>query len=142
MNEKQIELMQGLVILLMLAAICAGSLALRHLHNSQQQQKPKQNKGIVINCKTCNATGVTKQDTNLLTAEGFFAMWYNGHVNSNKCEICSKDKLCEAAQKKNDEIMQKYKELGPKIEESICPSCMGSGSYTQFDGYRFGREKP
>lgn len=101
----------------------------------------KQKQGVVVHCKTCNATGETEQDVNLLMSEASFAIWYNVHLSSNKCEICSKDKLCDVAQQKHDEIMKKYKELGPKIEKATCPDCMGAGSYTQYDGYRFGREK-
>lgn len=101
----------------------------------------KQKQGVVVHCKTCNATGETEQDVNLLMSEASFAIWYNVHLSSNKCEICSKDKLCDVAQQKYDEIMKKYKELGPKIEKATCPDCMGAGTYTQYDGYRFGREK-
>lgn len=101
----------------------------------------KQKQGVVVHCKTCNATGETEQDVNLLMSEASFAIWYNTHLSSNKCEICSKDKLCDVAQQKYDEIMKKYKELGPKIEKATCPDCMGAGTYTQYDGYRFGREK-
>lgn len=101
----------------------------------------KQKQGVVVHCKTCNATGETEQDVNLLMSEASFAIWYNVHLSSNKCEICSKDKLCDVAQQKYNEIMKKYKETGPKIEKATCPDCMGAGTYTQYDGYRFGREK-
>lgn len=110
-------------------------------HKEFEEIKPNQQKGVVVHCKTCSATGETEHDVNLLMSEASFAIWYNTHLSSNKCEICSKDKLCDVAQQKYDEIMKKYKELGPKIEKATCLDCMGAGTYTQYDGYRFGREK-
>lgn len=104
-------------------------------------QNNQQDKGIVVVCKTCKGTGETEQDINLLMAEASFAIWHNIHVTPNKCKICSKEKFCDVAQKKYDEIMKKYKDLGPKIEKADCPKCIGCGSYTQYKGYRFGKEK-
>lgn len=101
----------------------------------------KEKEGVVIICKKCNGTGETEQDANLLMAEASFAIWCNLHVTPNKCEICSKEKLCETAKNKHDEIMTKYKKIGPKIEMAICPGCMGAGKYTQYKGYRVGSEK-
>ena len=101
----------------------------------------KKDEGVVVVCKKCNGTGETEQDTSLLMAEALFAMWYNSHVTPNKCEICSRGKLCDLAQKEYDVIMAKYKEIGPKIEKANCPGCMGSGSYRQYKGYRVGKEK-
>lgn len=112
-----------------------------YINGIKPNSNKKQKQGVVVHCKTCNATGETEQDVNLLMAEASFAIWYNTHVSSNKCEICSKDSLCDVAQQQYDEIMKKYNELGPKIEKATCRDCMGAGSYTQYDGYRFGREK-
>jgi hypothetical protein len=101
----------------------------------------EKNEGVLVVCKKCNGSGLTEQDVNLLTAEASFAIWYNIHVTSHKCEVCSKDKSCELAQQKYDDIMKKYKEIGPKIEMANCPGCMGAGQYKQYKGYRVGREK-
>lgn len=101
----------------------------------------KQQEGVVVVCKKCKGTGETEQDTSLLMAEALFAMWYNGHITTKKCKVCSKDKLCDVAQKEYDVVMNKYKEIGPKIEKAACPDCMGCGSYKQYKGYRVGREK-
>ena len=101
----------------------------------------KQNKGIRVVCKNCNGTGQTEQDVNLLMAEASFAIWYNSHMTPNKCESCKKDKLCETAQNKYDEIMNEYKKVGSKTEMANCLECMGMGAYTQYKGYRVGTEK-
>jgi hypothetical protein len=101
----------------------------------------QENKGVHVVCKACNGAGETKQDVNLLMVEASFAIWHNGHMTPNRCEACSKDKLCKTAQKRYDEVMDKYKKLGSKMEMATCPKCMGMGSYTQYKGYRFGTEK-
>lgn len=103
--------------------------------------REKQNKGVTVVCKECNGTGQAEQDVNLLLSQASFAIWQNIHLNSNKCEVCSKEKLCNVSQQKYDEIMDQYKKLGSKNEIADCPSCMGMGSYKQYKGYRFGREK-
>jgi len=97
----------------------------------------KKDEGVVVHCKTCGATGETDQDVNLLMSEASYTIWLNSH--SRSCDPCKKGD-CEIAAKKYKEIMDKYKELGPKIEKAACPDCMGSGSYKQFKGYRVGRE--
>lgn len=101
----------------------------------------EKNEGVHVVCKNCNGTGETEQDINLLMAEASFAIWYNGHMTPNRCEACSKHNLCEVAQKRYNEVMDKYKKLGPKIETAACPKCMGAGSYTQYKGYRVGKER-
>lgn len=98
----------------------------------------KKDEGVVVHCKTCNGTGETEQDVNLLMSEASYAIWLNSH--SRNCYACRRGD-CEVASKKYKEIMDKYKELGPKMEKAACPDCMGSGSYVQYKGYRFGREK-
>ena len=102
------------------------------------RNNPEKNEGFVVHCKTCDATGETEQDINLLMSEASYAIWLNSH--SRNCDAC-KSGDCEAAANKYKEIMDKYKELGPKIEKAACPDCMGSGSYIQYKGYRVGREK-
>lgn len=102
--------------------------------------KPEK-KGVVVVCKTCKGTGQTEQDVNLLMAEASFTIWYNIHMASNKCKLCSNVKFCDVAQKKYDEVMSRYKEVGPKIDKAACPDCMGMGTYIQYDGYRMGKEK-
>jgi len=114
---------------------------LKGLPKSVEKEKNEGIEGIIVICKNCNGTGQTEQDVNLLMADASFAIWYNGHMTSNKCGVCKKDKLCKTAQRKYDEIMNKYKKLGPKIEMANCPSCMGMGSYKQYKGFRVGREK-
>lgn len=93
---------------------------------------------MVVHCKTCAGTGETEQDVNLLMSEASYAIWLNSH--SKNCDACKK-RYCEVAAKKLKEIMENYKELGPKIEKAMCPGCMGSGRYTQYKGYRFGWER-
>lgn len=95
--------------------------------------------GVEVVCEACGGTGEKEQDVNLLMAEGAFAIWLNGH--SYGCEECNKGEACDKARAKRNELMGKYKELGPKIEAAACPACMGAGRYTQYDGYRFGRER-
>lgn len=95
--------------------------------------------GVEVVCKACNGTGEKEQDVNLLMAEGMFAIWINGH--SYGCEECNSGHSCDTSKRKHDEIMVKYEELGPKMDKAACPDCMGAGRYTQYDGYRFGRER-
>lgn len=99
----------------------------------------KKDESVVVHCKTCNGTGETEQDVNLLMAKGTYSIWHSGH--SYGCEEYNKGGTCELIKKKYEEIMEKYKELGPKIEKAMCPDCMGSGSYKQFKGYRVGKER-
>jgi hypothetical protein len=129
------------VILLLIAMYFLPNDNLYDYLKSKRLEPTKKDEGVLVVCKKCNGSGETEQDVNLLMAEASFAIWYNIHINSNKCEFCSKEKLCGLAQQKYDDIMKKYKELGPKIEAANCPGCMGSGSYTQYKGYRVGREK-
>lgn len=128
------------VMVLGLLAFLAG-LAIYHRSQTPKLESEKK-KGVEVVCKACGGAGETEQDVNLLMAKGMYAIWFNGH--SYGCETCNKfpdGGPCEADRKKYKEIMDKYEELGPKIEKSVCPSCMGMGEYTQYDGYRFGRER-
>lgn len=102
----------------------------------------KKDEGVLVVCKTCKGTGETEQDVNLLMAKATYSIWHNSH--SRNCEACKKfpdGNPCSVDGKKYEEIMNKYKEIGPKIEKAACPDCMGCGSYKQYKGYRFGREK-
>lgn len=112
-------------------------------HRSQTPKPgPGKKKGVEVVCKTCGGTGETEQDVNLLMAKATYSIWLNGH--SYGCEACNKFPdvpPCEADRKKHKEIMDKYEELGPKIEKAACPGCMGAGRYIQYEGYRFGRER-
>ena len=92
----------------------------------------KKDEGVVVHCKTCDGAGETEQDVNLLMAKGACSIWRGGH--SYGCEECNRGGSCETTRKKQEEIMDKYKELGPKIEKAMCPDCMGSGGYKQFMG--------
>lgn len=108
-------------------------------HRQTPKPEPEKKKGVEVVCKTCGGTGETEQDVNLLMAKGMYAMWLNGH--SYGCEECNKGGTCELIKKKHEEIMNKYEELGPKIEKAACPDCMGMGRYIQYEGYRVGRER-
>lgn len=112
--------------------------------NKSRKQEPEKEKekGVVVVCKTCKGTGETEQDVNLLMAKAVYSMWFASH--SRNCEDCKgfpDGEPCEVDKKKYKEIMDKYEKLGPKIDKAACPDCMGMGSYTQFKGYRFGRER-
>lgn len=125
----------------MVLGLLAFFVGLAIYHNSTQKA-PVPNKGVEVVCKTCGGTGETEQDINLLMAKAMYSIWLNGH--SRNCEACKKfpdGDPCEADRKKHKEIMDKYQDLGPKIDKAACPDCMGSGSYIQHKGYRFGREK-
>lgn len=150
-EEKEIKMNRDYVFILVtiIWVVCLFFLPnyslydyLKEIRLKSYYEKQKQNEGVLVVCKKCNGTGETEQDVSLLWAEALFAMWFNNHMTPNKCEVCSKDKLCDVAQKEYDVIMAKYKEIGPKIEMANCPGCMGSGSYKQYKGYRVGREKP
>lgn len=117
---------------LLLAALVIGAVLLSLFLIFGRLSSRNKSKGVLVVCKTCKGTGETEQDTSLLMAEALFAMWYNGHVTTKKCKICSKDKLCDIAQREYNIVMNKYKEIGPKIEKAACPDCMGSGVASRF----------
>lgn len=108
----------------------------------RSQPKTNKKKGVEVVCKTCGGTGETEQDVNLLMAKAVYSMWFATH--SRNCEACKSfpdGDPCEVDKKKYKEIMDKYEELGPKMDKAACPDCMGMGKYIQHEGYRFGREK-
>ena len=108
----------------------------------KSEKLKKENKGVEVVCKTCKGTGETEQDVNLLMAKAAYSIWFNSH--SKNCEACKKfpdGEPCSIDRKKYEEIMNNYKKLGPKMDMAACPDCMGMGSYKQFKGYRFGKEK-
>jgi len=110
----------------------------KRLENLKNKEEKKY---VLVVCETCNGTGETEQDINLLMLQASFSVWYNIHITSDKCEKCSKDKFCETAKKRYDEIMDRYKNLEPRKEAANCPDCMGMGSYKQHEGFRTGTEK-
>lgn len=129
-----------LLMVLGVAALVAGLGIYRRSQN--RKPEPDKKKGVEVVCKTCGGTGETEQDVNLLMAKAMYSIWLNGH--SYGCEACNKfpdGPPCEADRKKYKEIMDKYQELGPKIDKAACPDCMGMGRYIQYEGYRFGRER-
>lgn len=142
MNKNFIDFLPivAIFLILLLTWLLPNYSLYDYLKGSPKSVEKEKNEGILVICKNCNGTGQTEQDVNLLMAEASFAIWYNGHMTPNKCEVC-KDKLCKTAQQKYDEIINKYKKLGSKIEMANCPHCMGAGSYKQYKGFRVGREK-
>lgn len=143
MNKNFIDFLPiiAIFLILLLTWLLPNYSLYDYLKGSPKLVEKEKNEGVLVICKKCNGTGQTEQDVNSLMADASFAIWYNGHMTPNKCEFCKKDKLCKTAQRKYDEIMNKYKKLGPKIEMASCPSCMGMGSYKQYKGFRVGREK-
>lgn len=106
----------------------------------KEKKETKEVKKEKIICKTCNGTGQTKQDVNLLMTEASIAIWMNNHIMTDKCEICSKNKgipSCENAKKVYEERMQNYKKNGPRMKMADCPDCLGMGGYWQYPGFRF-----
>lgn len=142
MNSRMEFTIIALGFVLSLLLTVSSFVFLVHLVQKTRKQEPEKDQGVLVVCKKCGGTGEMEQDVNLLMTQASIAIWQNIHVASDKCAICSDERLCDTAREKHDELMGKYKELGPKVEMANCPGCMGMGSYTQFKGYRFGREKP
>lgn len=129
-----------LLMVLGVAAFVAGLGIYRRSRISKPE--PEKKKGVEVVCRSCGGTGETEQDVNLLMAKAAYSIWFDGH--SRNCEACKKfpdGDPCEADRKKYKEIMDKYEELGPKMDKAACPDCMGMGRYIQYEGYRFGRER-
>lgn len=129
----------GHLLMVLGVAVCVAGLG---VYRRSQTRKPEKKRGVEVVCKTCGGTGETEQDVNLLMAKAAYSIWLDGH--SRNCEACKKfpdGDPCEVDRKKYKEIMDKYEELGPKMDKAACPDCMGMGRYIQYEGYRFGRER-
>lgn len=151
MNKK--EIVDTLIVLFSLALIIVVFSPLLpwdkynlydYLKAQRLQSYNEKHKEIFIKCLYCKGTGEREEDINELMYQAKMQLWFNKHINIDRCKICDmiedKDQypfggkfICPLAQTTFMMMMKEYASVGPKIEKTGCSKCMGMGTFSSFD---------